>query len=458
MSVQTVEQLCFRFIPQRPVIVQRCEGQITSDAGLLPIRQFDEQRRYTRRMAACLIDHRRDPEHTIRSMLQQRLYGILADYEDCNDHDDLRNDPIFKMIAGRLPEDNALASQPTLSRFENGITPAMLQRMLAFLIDTGIEQLKHTHGGELPESVTLDIDPTDIATHGNQQLTLFHGYYDQYQYLPQIISEPTTKHVFLAHLRFGTMHPSLGADDDLDSIIDALRDPDRGGREDLAVHVRGDAAFGVPRVMDFCENTRHTTYTFGMPRNARLQRRAQDLMDRAVAQFEQSGLKQRLFTFFSYQADSWDHPRMVIAKAECMSRGTNLRFVVTNLPVASSVEAERVYDDYIQRGESEQRMDELKNGLHADRLSCHRFMANFFRLLLHTAAFNLINAIRHSEQIPDELRCAQPATWRSRLIKVAATVVQSARRIVVKLAGQWPHWPQYRAVAHRVITVMPGGP
>ena len=456
MSRQTVEQLIFGFVPQGEVVVQRQEGQITSDAGLLPIRQLDETWGYCRRMAACLTDGRRDPQHSALSMLRQRLYGILADYEDCNDHDDLREDPVFKLIAGRRPEDEALASQPTLSRFENGIAIAALHQLLDFLIDTGIERLREHHGGALPASVTLDLDPTDDPTHGHQQLSLFHGYYDQHQYFPLLISEPTTRHMFLAWLRPGAVHASLGAEDDLTRIITALR----RARPDIRIHARGDSGFGVPRMYECCEALpgAGVTYTFGIAANARLKAAAGGLLEQAIEQYQATGVKQRLFTAFSYRAESWDRWRTIIAKAECHAAGTNLRFIVTSEPLNSPDDAKRLYDQYIQRGESEQRMDELKNGLHLDRLSCHRFLANFWRLLLHTAAFNLLSALRDHEAIPAELRRAQPATWRSRLIKVAATVVQSTRRVVVKLAGQWPHWPLYLAVGRRALSAMPAGP
>ena len=448
MSSQTVEQLNFDFLPHLPVLVQRHEGQLSSDAGLLPLRQFDQRWSYTARMAQCLVDPKPQRQHALLSMLRQRLFGILAGYEDCNDHDTLRDDPVFKLIADRRPEDEPLASQPTLSRFENLASPAVLQKLIDFNIATGIERLKQKHGGTLPASLTIDLDATDDPTHGHQQLTLFHGYFGQYQYFPLIISEPATRHVFLAWLRPGTVHAALGAEDDLMRVVNALRRE----RADLAIHVRGDAGFGVPWMYEVCERNR-LTYTFGFATNERLKRQTEGLMNQAVAQYEQTRQKQRLFQCFDYQAESWDHPRTVIAKAECHSVGTNLRFVVTNVAgVVSCDDGQRAYDHYIRRGESEQRMDELKNGLAMDRLSCHRFMANFFRLLLHSAAFNLLNAARDSEDLPEVLRVGQPCTWRTMLIKVAAVVVQSARRVVVKLAGNWPWWTLYRSVARRSLS------
>ena len=448
MSSQTAVQLNFDFLPYSPVVVQQHHGQLSSDAGLLPLRQFDQQWNYSQRLAQCLHDPKPQRHHSLLLMIRQRLFGILAGYEDCNDHDTLRDDPIFKLIADRLPDDGPLASQPTLSRFENLATPAVLQKLIDFTIVTGIERLKQKHGGKLPASITLDLDATDDPTHGQQQLTLFHGYFGQYQYFPLIISEPTTKHVFVAWLRPGTVHAALGAEDDLMRVVNALRQE----RPDIAIHVRGDAGFGVSWMYQICEEN-GLTYTFGFATNPRLKRLTEPLMDQAVEQFQQTHQKQRLFECFNYQADTWDHSRTVIAKAECHSAGTNLRFVITNRPdVLSSDDGQREYDHYIQRGESEQRMDELKNGLHMDRLSCHRFMGNFFRLLLHTAAFNLLNAARDHKDLPEVLRVGQPCTWRTMLIKVAAVVVQSTRRVVVKLAANWPWWSLYQQVARRSLS------
>lgn len=456
MSSQDAEQVEFDFLPDLPVIVQRNEGQLTSDAGLLPIAQFDRRLNYTARMAACLegrpCDHplqqdRKPPTHQPVQMLRQRLFGILAGYEDCNDHDTLRDEPVFKMIADRLPDGDALASQPTLCRFENSVTAAALQRLVDFTIATGIERLKEKHGGTLPDSVTLDLDATDDPTHGHQQLTLFHGYFGQYQYFPLILSEPTTKHVFLAWLRPGTVHASLGADDDLMRVVNALRKE----RPDIRIHVRGDGGFGLPLMYETCEKN-GLTYTFGFSTNPRLKKRTEGLMQQAVEEHGRSKQKQRLFDCFQYQCDSWSAPRTVIAKAECHDGGTNQRFVVTNRAGVSSPEdGRREYDDYVQRGESEHRMDELKNGLHMDRLSCHRFMANFFRLTLHVAAMNLLGALRQSRQLPQVLQVGRPGTWQTMVIKVAAIIVQTTRRVVVKVAANWPFWPMYQAAAARSL-------
>jgi hypothetical protein len=441
------QPILFDFFPQTPVVVQQYQGQLSSDAGLLPLRQFDQRWDYTARMAQCLDDPNPTRDHSLLSMLRQRMFGILAGYEDCNDHDTLRNDPVFKLVAGRLPEDAALASQPTLCRFENLVTPAVLQKLIDFNITTGIERLRQKHGGQLPASITLDLDATDDPTHGDQQLTFFHGYYEQYQYFPLVISEPATRHVFLTWLRPGTVHASLGADDDLMRIVNALRQQ----RPDIQIHLRADAGFGLPAMYKVCEEN-GLSYTLGFSSNARLKTLAEGLMQQAVQQYGRTKEKARLFECFQYQCDSWEHCRTVVAKAECHAGGTNLRFVVTNLPdIQTAEQGQKAYDDYVQRGQSEHRMDELKNGLHTDRLSCHRFMANFFRLLLHTAAFNLLNGVRDSSDLPETLRAAQPCTWRLMLIKVAAEIVQTTRRIVVKLAANWPWQHLYQSVAARAL-------
>jgi DDE family transposase len=458
MSSQDAQQISFEFFPHLPVIVQPAKGQVSSDAGLLPLGQFDRRWKFSQRMAECLMDPNPQRKQSLLVMLRQRMFGILADYEDCNDHDTLRSDQILKMVSGRLPEEDDLASQPTLSRFENLVTPAELQKLIDFNIQTGIERLKQKYGGTLPEQITLDLDATDDPTHGNQQLTLFHGYYCQYQYFPLIISEPTTKHIFLAWLRPGTVPASLGADDDLMRVVNALR----LARPDIQIHIRADAGFGMPLILNICEEN-GLSYTLGFSSNVKLKRLTEGLMQRASELHQRTGTKARLFECFYYQCDSWSHPRLIIAKAECHDGGTNLRFVVTNLPAAPSPDdwpsdpiARLVYDDYTQRGESEHRMDELKNGLHMDRLSCHRFMANFFRLLLHTAAMNLLNATRDDPNLPEVLRVGQPCTWRMHLIKVAAVVVQTTRRIVVKLSAHWPWWPLYRAVGNRALAFSAG--
>ena len=449
MSTQTAgtnQALLFDFIPGRDVVVRPSGGQLTCDAGLLAVRQFDERVKWTARFAGCLGDDRQTAVHSTLSMVRQRIYGILAGYEDCNDHDALRDDPVFKLIAGRLPEDQALASQPTLSRLENAVSTDALLKIVDLTAELGVDRVRRKHGGMLPRRVTIDLDSTDDPAHGQQQLIFFHGFYDQHQYLPMIISEPTTKHVLMAWLRHGTAGAALGADDDLTRIAAAFARVDPRVR----LHVRGDAGIGNPTLYELCENQGHT-YVFGLSTNCKLKGWAHALVKRAEKEYARTGRKQRLFAFCMYQAKTWNRSRTVVAKAECSCEGTNLRFVVTSQSVKSDVQAEEVYDGYVQRGESEQRMDELKNGLGAGRLSCHRFRANFLRLLIHTMAFNLTNALRDDARVPVELRAARPDTWRTKVIKVAARIVQTTRRVVIEVSNCWPFWPLLERVGRRAL-------
>jgi len=440
------EQLTFDFMPSRGVVLVPDAGLLTSDAGLLAVRQFDERLGWTERFAACIRDRREEPVHSVLSMIRQRVYGVIAGYEDGNDHDTLRDDPVFKMIAGVLPDGDPLGSQPTLSRLENMASTPSLLALTDLMVELGVQRVRAKHGGTLPSRITIDLDPTDDPTHGQQQLTFFHAFYDQHQYYPMIVSEPTTKHVFIAWLRHGTCPAALGADDDVRRVAHAFRKVSPGTR----LFVRGDANVGNPAMYELCENDGHT-YTFGLGSNSKLRGWAQPLVRRAAKQYAATGQKQRIFAFRSYKAGTWDRRRTVIAKAECSREGTNLRFIVTNLPVKNAAQAERTYDLYVQRGESEQRMDELKNGLAAGRLSCHRFTANFLRLMLHTLAFNLLNALRDHKAVPEELRTARPETWRTRIIKVAATIQQTTRRVWVRVSSGWPFWELLRAVGTRAL-------
>jgi hypothetical protein len=455
------------------IVVEPSAGALTSDAGLLPIRQFDEQIGLTAQFAEAIsgCDTRYEPfvDHSLREMVRMRVYGILADYADQNDHDVLRTDPVFKMVAGRSPADDALASQPTLSRFENRVDIPSLFRLRDVLIDRFLASFSTP-----PRRLTFDIDVFDDPTHGAQQLTFFHGYYDQYQYLPRTITCAENDQVVLVCLLFGTAHPALGADDDIEYLVGRLRQV----WPDVELHFRADSGFSVPSMYDVCERL-ELSYTFGLRLNAVLMRHSETLLEQAVAQYEQTGQKQRLFEGFWYQAGSWSQPRWVIVKCEAHAQGTNRRVVVTNRP-GGRVLPEACYDEYAQRGESENRNKELKCGLQADRLSDHRYLANLFRLYLHTGAHNLLVRLRHqvadppSPQFPtdlptealadrdrrryfnhrreqDPLGEGHPCTWRTRLIKVAAEVVVSTRRILVRLSSHWPYLDQYAHVSDAVL-------
>jgi hypothetical protein len=478
MVSQTAFQLTLDFLTSKPVVVVPSAEQVSSDAGLLPFRQLDEQVGLTRQFADALTDRRRTGyvDHPFLEMTRMRVYGILADYADQNDHDVLRSDPIFKLLCNRSIEDDDLASQPTLSRFENAIDVRSFFRLRDLLLDQFIASF-----AKPPRQLTLDIDPFDDPTHGQQQLTFFHGYYEQYQYLPRVITCAENDLVLLVCLLHGTAHAALGAQDDLEYVMRRLRE----AWPNVQVHLRGDSGFGTPTMYAACEQL-NIQYTIGVGMNARLKKISDSLLEQAVLQWEATGQPQRLFTAFWYRAGSWPAQRWVVVKCEANAQGTNRRAVVSNR-VGATILPGAAYDGYADRGESENRNKELKVGLLADRLSDHRYFANLFRLYLHTTAYNLLVRMRREvadppreasdEEVPveafaghqrrgwhnrrrerDPLGEGQPCTWRTRLIKVAARVRETSRRVVVELSASWPYLAHFRQVVRRLLAVSLAAP
>jgi Transposase DDE domain group 1 len=379
---------------------------------------------------------------------------------------------VFKLIAGRLPDGPDLASQPTLSRFENTIDIPSLKREREQFVDQFIASFVVP-----PRRLTFDLDAIDDPTHGTQQLSLFHGYFEQHQYFPSFITSADNDQVVVLSLRHGTAHAALGADDDLEYLVTRLRRV----WPDVRLCVRGDAGYGVPAMYAVCERL-DVEYLFGIAANKKLQKASDSLLAEAVRKFDETKTPQRLFAAFWYQAGTWERARWVIVKAEANPQGTNRRFIVTNRPGALVVPG-AAYDDYAERGESENRNKELKCGLQIDRTSDHRFMANYFRLYLHAAAFNLLVRFRQAMALPaeppepppdvppqalkdaerhrhyqrcrrhDRLAEAQPCTWRSLLIKAAAEIFVSTRRIVVRLSAHWPNLQHFQRVCERLAAI-----
>jgi hypothetical protein len=478
MILQSAWQKSFKFLGSKPIVVEPVAEHLTSDAGLLPIRQFDEQLGLTAQFSAALRDLRYQPFvlHTVAEMARMRIYGILAGYADQNDHDQLRYDPVFKLLAGRLPSDDELASQPTLSRFEKAINIASLWRLRDVFIDQFLASFDSP-----PRRLTFDIDTFDDPTHGQQQLTFYHGYYEQYQYQPRLITCAQNDLVVMACLLHGTAHAALGANDDLEYLVGRVRER----FPDVVIELRGDSGMAVPAMYDVCERL-DVQYTFGLRLNPVLKGRSDALLAEAVEQYERTGQPQRLFTAFWYQAGSWTEPRWVVVKAEAHAAGTNRRAVVTNRPGAR-VLPQAAYDAYADRGESENRNKEIKCGFEADRLSDHRYLANLFRLYLHAAALNLLVRLRRQVADPppqsptaelprealtgyarrqffnrrrdrDPLGEGHACTWRMRLIKVAARVIETTRRIIVQLSGSWPHLDHYHRISQQVLDLSPPAP
>jgi hypothetical protein len=430
-------QLTFSFKRPKRVTVDFRGGEITSDSGLLLVREADERLGLTRGLTESIVDRRdsRYTAHDLRTLLQQRIYQIVAGYEDCNDADMLRSDPSLKAACDRNLRDADLASQPTLSRLENTVTKADLYRMAELFLNRYIQRKKK----QKPKRIVLDLDGTDDPTYGEQQLTFFHGYYDQYMYHPLVIYDADTGELITAALRAGNKHASYGVVSILRRIVKKLK----AALPKAKIIIRGDAGFAVPALYEYCEQEK-LGYVIGLIRNDVLAEMASELLHTAHTFYEQTGRKQRLFAEGRYQAGSWSHERRVIIKAEWLPQGPNSRFVVTNLPLSAA----KLYAFYTERGGTcEVRIDEFKNGLHADRLSCHRFLSNQFRLLLHMAAYWLVLRLREALH-NTEFAAMQIQQLRPRLLKIGAQVIQTARRLWFRLASGYP-WKHIFELAHR---------
>jgi len=432
-------------LPTKPVVVRADGGALTSDAGVLLLRRFDARLGLTRRLAECLAD-RRDPaklRHDLRALLRQRIYQIALGYEDCNDADRLRSDPALKLAVGRAPAEADLASQPTLSRLENAVGWHDCWRIGEALLDCYLQR----HRKCPPTRLVLDVDATDDETHGDQQLACFHGYYDERCYLPLLVFAQAEgkgeQELIGALLRPGNVHGGHRAMVLVRAMVKRLR----AAFPDCAIELRADSALALPEVYDGCEKLA-IPYTISLPKNERLTELAQPWMREAQAIHAETGEKVQVFGEFAYAAHTWSRERRVIAKAEVMSKGENPRFVVTS---RTDLEPEAHYRFYCQRGDPENRIKELKLDLKADRLSCHRFWANQFRLLLHAAAYLLMQAMR-AALAGTEFARAQVSTLRLRLLKVGARIRESVRRVWVQLPSAYPWFELW----HRLARAGPG--
>ena len=421
-------QLTFESLFSKEVVADFAGGRITSDAGGLLLRELDQRYRLTEKVAGCLQDPRESHKvkHDLLTLVRQRLFAIAQGYEDNNDAATLARDPVFKIMAGRTPETSEdLASQPTLSRFENRVTTKDLRRLSDWLLQLYLK----AHPGPR-KVIVLDMDATDDPTHGQQQLSFFHGYYEEHMYHPLLVFDGESGFPLAAVLRPGNTHASHRALAVLKRLIKKLKKAYPGA----LILFRADAGFAVPALYRYLER-QEVRYVIGFITNNRVVEKAAPLLKKTQTAYQATGEKQRLFTAFSYQAESWTRPRRIIAKVEYTRLGANQRFVVTNLVRNPQF----VYDEiYVLRGDVENRIKELKLDLKADRLSCHRFLANQFRLLLHTAAYCLFWLLRRHLQ-GTELATAQVNTLRLKLLKIGARIRETSRRIWVHLASGYPY-------------------
>jgi hypothetical protein len=417
-------------------------GDLTSDGGLPLLREVDRKIGLIDALDRAIYDPRCPwlIEHDQRTLLAQRLFAIAAGYEDLNDHQTLRDDTLLKAVTdrrlkGRQSEDAPLSSPPTLCRLENRVTRADLARMAEVLLDAFIASAPAP-----PEELVLDFDATDDAIHGNQEGRFFHGYYDQYCFLPLYVT--CGQQLLVAYLRPANIDAAKHSGAILKLLVGRLRQE----WPDVKIIFRADSGFCRWKLLRWCD--RHgVDYIIGLAKNAVLKRLSRRSMIQARWDHRKTGQKQRLFEEFDYAAGTWDRARRVIAKAEHSEQGENPRFVVTSL----TGEAQELYDTlYCQRGDMENRIKEQQLGLFADRTSCHDFVANQFRVMLSAAAYVLVETLRRVGLAGTELANAQAGTIRLKLLKIGGRIVRSVRRLVVHLASGFPLQETFRAILRRL--------
>lgn len=404
-------------------------GNITSDGGILFLQSIESKLKLIDRFVDSLEDNRHQGyiRHTYSEMLRQRIFQIACGYEDANDCDDLRSDPAIKTACGRLPESaEDLASQPTMTRLENSVDRRMLYNTAYALVDAYIASY-----ATAPESIILDIDDTDDATHGAQQLTLFNAYYDEHCYMPLHIYEGQSGKLITALLRPGK-RPS---GKEIVSIIKRLVAHIRKSWPQVKIILRGDGHFSAPEVHDFCE-AEGLWFVLGQSGNKKLCGLVSGLLEQARDLYKEKGEKIKLFRFLDYQASSWSKAQRLVCKVEVSDAGENIRFVVSNIPHG---QASVIYSTmYCGRGQMENFIKNHKTYLQSDRTSCHSFKANQFRLFLHSAAYILLHTLESTALKGTQYVKAQFDTIQKRILKVGARVRELSKKIVFHFPTSFP--------------------
>ena len=431
------EQLVFSCIERRRVVAAFDGGQVSSDAGALLLKETDNAIGLVERVASCFRD-KRDPElieHTVKTLVGQRLFGLALGYEDLNDHDQLRKDPVFGVLVGKLEakrrDCEALAGKSTLNRLElfprvgeskyHKIEPdgAAIERLFVELFLDAYR--------EAPEEIVLDIDATDAPLHGEQEDRFFHGYYDHYCYLPL--------YIFCGKqlLRPSNIDGSAGTVTEVERIVGLIR----ARWPHTRVILRADSGFARDGLMDWCE-THDIHYVFGLARNKRLQRAIGAEL-----------IEVRTFKELTYRTrKSWSRERRVVAKAEATPKGHNPRFIVTSLSTEDFAARELYEQFYCARGEAENRIKECQLDLFADRLSAHLFQVNQLRLWLASLAYVLIESLRRLGLAATQFAKATAQTIRLKLLKIGATIKLSVRRVKLAMSSAHPYQTEFFAACH----------
>ena len=447
----------FHALGSREIVAEFDGGDITSDAGGMLLREVEQQTGILKQFAKCFTDYRKAGaiEHPVEDLVAQRVYGLCLGYEDLNDHDSLRADPLLAVVVGKTDpkgqyrrevqdRGKALAGKSTLNRLELTKADATSSERYKKIVmnPESIDQLMVDHfldaHHRAPSSITLDMDATDDPVHGHQEGRFFHGYYDSYCYLPLYIF--CGEFLLSAQLRSAKIDPAKGALKDLQRIVAQIRKKWRR----VHIVVRGDSGFCRDAIMAWCER-QGIDYVFGLAKNPRLLKQIQEELTEAEAESTRTGEMVRIFKNLRYQTvDTWSRMRRVVAKAEHLEKGSNPRFVVTSLP-AKLFPAAVLYETlYCARGEMENRIKEQQMGLFADRTSTATMRGNQLRLYLSSIAYILMHDLRRLALKGTELEQAQCTTIRLKLLKIGAQIHVTFRRVWIRMAGGYPYVDAFR--------------
>jgi len=451
--------LIFAEQSRKPIHFKFDEPHSSSDGGALLLKAADQKLQLSSALAGSLVDGRQAAKvkHSLADLLRQRIYGLASGYADANDAARLAHDPIFKLLLDRSPvAGRELSSQPTLSRFENSIGAKENYRLALALALSVIERQQKRLRGKV-RCVTIDLDPTDDPTHGQQEFTFFNAHYDSYCYLPLLgflsFNDEPEQYLVTALLQPGK---ATGKDSVVVGLLERLVGLVRAAFPQATIKLRLDGGFAGPLMLDYLDSVPPLKYVCGLPKNAVLARQAEPLLEQARQLAQQTGKSAQVFGECSYQAKSWEQPRRVIIKAEIVFNlhgepKDNPRFVVTNQRQSPKFIYKKAY---CSRGEIENRIKELHHGLELDRTSCPRFWANQFRVLLTAAAYALMQEIRRHARRTSLAR-AQVTTLREHLFKLSARIEESVRRIVVHLPQSFPYANEWTSIA-RQLGAAPG--
>src|SRR5881296_2176795 len=446
--------LGFHPLKQREIRAQFDGGAITSDGGGLLLREVEKRIGMLRQFAACFTDYRNADliEHTVAEMVAQRVYGLALGYEDLNDHEELRNDPLLAVLVEKAdPRNQALAGKSTLNRLElTKETASRKERYKKIVLDHGavdrllVEVFLQAHQ-EAPKEIILDLDATDDPLHGEQEGRFFHGYYGHYCYLPLYIF--CGEFLLCARLRRSNIDASSGTVDELQRIVAQIR----AAWPSVRIIIRADSGFAREEIMAWCE-AHAVDYVLGLAKNARLKRALGKELRQAKRDHARTGAPARVFKDFTYKTrKSWTRRRRVVGKAEHLSGGPNPRFVVTSIP-KEDTDARALYEDvYCARGDMENRIKEQQLGLFADRTSTATMRANQIRLWLSSVAYVLLHALRRLGLRGTALAKAQCHTIRLKLLKIGAQVRVTVRKIWVSLASGSPYATIFEQTFHNLL-------